>query len=130
MNILSGSTPGTKLQYIYWNDGPAPDEVIAETHIRLKVTSVFVTGGVGTDWNMLQINTGDGAETAYLIFDSNNLVIAPPYYLIGDNGGEEQTLLLSDYGITGSIDYMNFYLLMHGAGTASMASDYIHFISL
>jgi len=129
MNILSGNTPGTKIQYVYWNDGPVPDQVITQTHIRLKLTSVFVTGGVGSDWNLLQINTGGGTETAYLVFDSNNLTLTPPYYSIGDNGGLAQTLLLSDYGITGSIDYMNLYLLMHGAGTANMAIDYIAFLN-
>ena len=96
---------------------------VNEMTIKIETSVIGIPAGDVASVSLYIADT-DG-NTAQLVFEQV-LPCTPPKYKITDNGGVEQTLTLSDYGLSGDIDWIDF-AIHQWQSTASFALDYIRF---
>ncbi len=109
------------------------DPVIDKTHmvIKLSVSTNAVDIHIVNNWVAIQlVDSDENSAWLYFLHGENFW----PWQLT-DNGGLEQELLLSDYGLTGSINFVQIYVQAIRLGGSSAvntigAIDYIKFQNL
>jgi len=100
------------------------EEVPVNTMV-IKIATTWPSTPTAGEGNYVRIFDSDG-NNATLVFNSDE-PITPPSYFIGDNGGAEQILTLTDYGLSGNVSTVRFGINKWEANVASMLIDYLRF---
>ncbi len=119
--------------YIVWG-ASEEDPAIEATEMVIKVTADINNADVTNANIYIYLQDTDGIwRIFYFAGGVSNCVSFPEFYhCIGDNGGEEQTIVLADYGFTGNIALVRvqaeaFATESSAEGISSYQLDYINF---
>ena len=112
------------------NNLDSPDIPLEDKKMKIKFNMDVIGPGGGEDVRSYGIYIVDDAgNIAFLYIYSVDTIPGPNDYSITDNGGEEQELDLSSYGLTGNLIYLEIsFWLWEEPCVCNLIIDYIDFI--
>jgi len=128
--IHDGSAVQDNITYWEWNDGSPVDNYTTGPHMKIKMRA-SISSDSSNSPTAIEMFLMDIDDTWVSFLIAKNAIYSPSEdYTITDNGGEEQILVLSDYGLSSNLYYIGFAIYSRPDGDpqdASLELDYIDF---
>lgn len=125
--IIAGSARTTALSAVTANNVGGMPDIDNTPYMKVKVTASGPSNTHFGSWAKVEIRATGGNKTFWFYYARGDFGVSGNNIYVGDNGGAEQTIDLSSYGLSSDITLVIFRVGAEGGDNVVMECDYITF---